>query len=135
MIPKLEQINIGQDIEIVEQLTYTYRLNIDKNRAVGYIDKLEAMKQAIYKILMTDRYKYLIYNWNYGFEISDLIGKPRAFVYPELKRRITEALLVDDRITAVDSFEFEETDRAVVLVKFTVHTTFGEVEASKEVSI
>lgn len=135
MIPKLEQINIGQDIEIVKQPTYTYRLNIDRSRAVGYVDKLEAMEQAIYKMLMTDRYKYLIYDWNYGFEISDLIGKPRAFVYPELKRRIIEALLADDRITAVDSFEFEEGDSGTVTVKFTARTIFGNVEASREVSV
>ena len=48
--------------------------------------------------------------------------------------RITEALLQDDRITAVDSWEFE-TGRNWVLARFVAHTIFGEVEAEKEVAI
>ncbi|MBB6218651.1 hypothetical protein HNQ80_004825 [Anaerosolibacter carboniphilus] len=134
MIPKLEQVNIGQDIEIIKQATRTYRLNTDRNRTVGYVDGIDAVKQAIYKILCTDRYRYEIYDWNYGFEISDLLGKPKALVYPELKRRITDALLQDDRITGVDGFSFTSQKSSVTVI-FTVHTIFGEIEASREVSI
>lgn len=33
------------------------------------------MKQAIYKILQTERFEYLIYSWNYGIELNAVVGK------------------------------------------------------------
>mgnify|MGYP005773245173 CR=1 FL=1 len=51
-----------------------------------------------------------------------------------LKRRITEALLQDDRITSLDGWEFE-TGRNWVTARFTVHTIYGDVSAQKEVDI
>ena len=50
----------------------------------------------------------------------------------EMKRRITDALMQDDRITGVDDWTFE-TGRKSVLVRFTVYTIYGELEATKEV--
>lgn len=39
------------------------------------MDGMEAVKQAVYKILQTERYKYVIYDWNYGVELEDLLEK------------------------------------------------------------
>ena len=135
MIPKIENIPIGEELEVVEEPTYTWKIDFENKRIVGYTDGLEAMKQAIYLILNTERYKHEIYDWNYGVELSDLFGKDKAYVYPELKRRIREALMVDDRITDVTDFEFESIDRNTILARFTVNTVFGNTEASKEVNI
>lgn len=133
MIPKLDSINIGEEIEIVEEPTYTWE--IEGNRIVGYADKIEAMEQAVYLILNTERYKHEIYDWNYGVELADLFGKDKAYVYSELKRRIKEALLADSRITDVTDFEFKNTEGDTIHVKFTVHTIFGDIETSREVSV
>jgi len=133
MIPKIEDINIGQEIEIVEEPTQTWK--IKGNRIIGYTDEIEAMEQAIYLILNIERYKHEIYDWNYGIELADLFGKDKAYVYSELKRRIKEALTTDDRITDVSGFIFESPERSIVHVKFIVHTIFGDIETSKEVSI
>ncbi|MBU5436378.1 DUF2634 domain-containing protein [Tissierella sp. MSJ-40] len=135
MIPKLEDINIGEEIEIVEQPTFTYRFNFETGEITGYKDGKEAMEQAIYKILETERYKYEIYDWDYGFEVSDLFGKPKPYVYSELKRRIREALLDDDRILEVDNFIFETSEKDVVHTRFTVHTIFGDIDGLKEVNV
>ena len=105
-----------------------------ENQFAGTIDELEAMKQAIYKIINTERYEYIIYSWNYGIELADLFGKPVPFVYAELPRRITEALMQDDRILAVDNFRMSYNKKGDVLAKFTVHTIYGDVDASKGVS-
>ena len=56
------------------------------------------------------------------------------FVLPELKRRITEALVQDSRILGVDAFSFE-VNRGKVHATFTVHTIFGDVEAEKVVNL
>lgn len=98
----------------------------------GMVDELESLRQAIYLILSTERYAYLIYSWNYGVELVELIGQPKEYALPEIKRCITEALLQDDRITAVDGFEFEA-GKKTVHVTFTVHSIFGDLEVETDV--
>ncbi|MGN9164974.1 DUF2634 domain-containing protein [Tissierellaceae bacterium HCP3S3_D8] len=133
MIPKIEDIDIGQEIEIVEEPTYTFK--IEGDRIVRYTDEIEAMKQAIYLILNTERYRHEIYDWDYGIELADLFGKDKAYAYSELKRRIKEALMADNRITDVTNFKFETLDRNTIHIRFVVDTIFGDIESSKEVNI
>lgn len=113
--------------------SYTYKLAAKHDTIVGHTDGLDAYKQAIYKILNTERYKYVIYSWNYGVELSDLIGKPVYYVVPEIERRITEAVSQDDRTLSVSGFEFDTSKRGVVHVKFTVTSIYGREEIEKDV--
>ena len=55
------------DINIVTIPTKTYKMELEENsnRISGFTDEQDAMKQAIYKIIRTERYKYIIYDWNY----------------------------------------------------------------------
>lgn len=133
MIPSTTAF-LEQDFEITEQPTHTYKMNLESNLIRGYTDGQEAMKQAIYKILNTERYQYVMYSWNYGIELLDLYGEPVSFVCPELERRITEALTWDDRIQSVDNFEFNISKKGEILVTFTAHTVFGDVVAEKVVN-
>lgn len=108
--------------------SYTYYIDFDRNRIIGTVDDIEAVKQAIYLILQTERYESLIYNFYYGTEFDSLIGKSRELITSELERRIREALLEDDRIVRVTDFTIEFTsDKAIV--KFTVNTIFGDIES------
>ncbi len=133
MLPVVND-DLQKDFEIEEETSHTYKLDLDNSTIAGYVDDLEAMKQAIYLILNIERYEYLIYSWNYGIELNDLYGQPIPFVLPELKRRITEALVQDSRILGVDNFSFE-TNKGKVHATFTVHTIFGDVEAERVVTI
>ena len=57
---------LNQDFEIEEQPSLTYKMDLesDDNAVVrGFIDNQEAMKQTIFRILNTERYKYIIYPW------------------------------------------------------------------------
>ena len=132
MIPNTNN-NLLNDFEIQVLPSLTYRLDIEKNCITGKCDELIAIKQAIYKILNTERYENDIYSWNYGVELKSLYGKPTSYVIPELKRRIQEALVQDDRIDSVDNFSFER-NQEKVLAKFTVHTNLGEINEEMEVS-
>ena len=125
---------MDQDFEVEERPSMTYKMDRVKNTVKGYTDGLEAVKQAIYKAIMTERYQYIMYSWNYGIELLDLFGEPVTYVCPELKRRISDALLCDDRITGVDGFEFDFPEKGVVRVIFAVHTIFGDVQAEREVN-
>lgn len=133
MIPSTTAF-LEQDFEITEQPTHTYKMNLESNLIWGYTDGQEAMKQAIYKILNTERYQYVMYSWNYGIELLDLYGEPVSYVCPELERRIREALTWDDRIQTVDNFEFNISKKGEILVTFTAHTVFGDVVAEKVVN-
>ena len=125
---------LEQDFEITTQPTHTYKMNLESNLIRGYTAGQEAMKQAIFKILSTERYQYMMYSYNYGIELLDLYGEPVSYVCPELERRITEALTWDERITSVSDFEFNIPRKGVVHVTFTAHTIFGDVAAEKVVN-
>lgn len=125
---------LDQDFEIENQPSLTYQMQRENYLVRGYTDGLEAVKQAVYKIIMTERYQYIMYSWNYGIELQDLFGEPVTYVCPELKRRITEALLCDDRIQSVDNFEFDFPQKGVVHVAFIVHTILGDIQVEKEVN-
>lgn len=103
----------------------TYKIEYESDSQIhGYCDDLRAVEQAVYKIINTERYQYLIYSWNYGIELADLFGRPIPFVYAELQRRITEALLADDRIIEVTNFSFSN-NGGDVKTTFDVVTKYG----------
>ena len=133
MIPKLEY-ELGDDYEIEMIPSSTFKILTDKKRILGKCDNLEAIKQVVYLMLNIERYKYVIYSANYGVELLDLIGQPIPYVLPELKRRITECLTQDDRITAVENFEFE-VNKKTIHCTFTVHSNVGSFESESVVNV
>ena len=130
MIPK---VDFDEELEFEVFPSKDYKMNCGLEIIHNFVDELEAMKQVIFKILNTERYQYLIYSWNYGIELLDLYGEPVSYVCPELERRIKEALVQDDRIESVDTFNFELLEKRKVLVSFIVHTIFGDVNTEKVV--
>ncbi len=134
MIPSTTAF-LEQNFEIEEQPTLTYKMNMQSESVRGYTDELDAMKQAIYKILLTERFQYIMYSEDYGIETLDLYGQPVSYVCPELERRITEALLWDSRIKSVDNFEFDTSKKGSINASFVVHTVFGDVQGEREVNI
>lgn len=136
MLPIRDTRNdINENITVEESLTRTYKMKLFGDRINGKTDEQEAMKQAIYKILNTERYSYSIYSWNYGIELKDLFGKPKNFCKSELKRRIKEALIQDERILDVNAFSFEDKKRRELAVTFTANTIYGDVNITKGVQI
>lgn len=134
MTPQVQD-DLKQGFTIQEQPTRTLKMNMEQKTVTGRTDRLKAMEQAVYLILSIERYDYLIHSWNFGVELRELFGLPVAYCLPEIKRRITEALLQDGRITAVDNFEFNLPKCGVVHTSFTVTTIFGELEMEKEIAI
>ena len=97
------------------------------------LKRLPTEKRAV-SYTHLDVYKRQIYSWDYGAELNSLYGQPAGIVYPEIERRVTEALMQDDRITGVDGFSFKK-ERGVIKASFTVHSIFGDIDAGKEVAI
>lgn len=132
MTPNTNNI-LQSNLEIATQPNKTYCLDIEKNTITRFCDGIEAMKQTTYCILNTERFEHLIYSWNYGIELKNLIGESSTYVVPELQRVITEALLQDDRIEEVNNFNFEII-KDKLIVTFNVITTVGEITIEKVVS-
>ncbi len=131
MIPRSTLL---EDITVIESIntTLTYKLSMDKIQ--GLTDNLDALRQAIYKMLNTERYEYPIYSFSYGIDLTDLIGKGRTYVQIELKRRIKECLLKDDRIQSVSNFNFVVFGDEM-LCEFDVQSIYGELTIQKEVTV
>ena len=132
------KVTIGTAVEVetpASQPSRTYAVNWQIGRISGTVDGMDALKQAIYKVLQTERFAHLIYSWNYGFEANRLIGQSAAYLKSEIQRLVTEALLADDRITAVENFKVSITGKRQAAVEFTVVSVFGETEIETEVTI
>ncbi|MGQ7886865.1 DUF2634 domain-containing protein [Paenibacillus sp. WC2504] len=116
-----------------QQPSRTYRMDLENGRIVGTTEGLEAVKQAVHKILGTERFEYLIYGPDYGSEYGSLIGVNSGLIRSELGRRITEALMQDDRITDVQDMKVMITGDSA-LAEFTVVSQYGSYQTEKGVS-
>ncbi|KSV60312.1 DUF2634 domain-containing protein [Acetivibrio ethanolgignens] len=134
MIPN-EDDDLLEELETETQPSLTFAMNKEDNKVQGQCDGLEAMEQAIYCILNTERYQCPIYDWSYGVELADLIGMPLDYCIAEVERRIKEALEADDRVISIDNFQFDLPESGTLAVEFIVSTIFGTTKVNKEVNI
>ena len=124
-----------KNLQVVKQPSLQHKMNLSDSFIAGKCDGKEGLKQAVYKILSTERYENVIYSRNYGVELKDLFGQPVKTVIALIESHIKEALLQDDRITDVDGFIFDTSQKHKVSVTFTVHSELGDFEVLKEVAV
>ena len=77
MIPQVQD-DIKQDFTIETLPSRTFRMNHNNLSIIGTIDEIQAVEQAVFLILNTERYEWLIHSWDYGVELHNLIGKDVA---------------------------------------------------------
>ena len=135
----LDEPETDFDMESEPSLTYAMKVSDEPDKEdsifLGSIDGEAAIRQAILKILNTERYEHEIYSWDYGIELQDLYGMSMSYVMSEIKERIEDALLVDDRIESVDDFEVKIVGKRTIHCTFTVITTQGEITEEMEVEV
>ena len=112
----------------------TYKIDSKGCEISGKIAGLEAVKQAVYFMLNTERGQYPIYSDSYGVSLSGLIGCDSDYAMSELKRRITAALSSDERINGADNFEFEKS-KGKIHCSFTVRTKYGDISSETDATI
>ena len=126
--------DISGGVTFVQQPSLTWYINKDTNRIQGEADGSEAVKQAVDIILNVERFRWQIYSPFSGMQWNGLIGQDPGYVASELQRRITDALLVDDRVRGISNFSYtmqEETLSA----SLTVNTVYGDIPTTVEVNI
>lgn len=132
MIPQISG-GITQQIEIIPYPNRTFRFIEDKT--AGFVDDIEAIKQAIYHILMTERYAYEIYDDNYGSQLQQYTGKPFSFLQATIQNTLRDALIQDDRITNIAVTNITKPDISSALVEFTVYTNIGAIETEAMINV
>ena len=101
----------------------------------GYVDNLEAMKQAIYHILMTERYAYIIYSDNYGVEFEQYIGAEFDYLQSTIQSTLKDALMYDLRIKDVKVDEVTKVSTDIANVKFTAYTIYGDLQLEVNINV
>ena len=128
---------MGQiNIEAREYYSYTYKLDLDAGRILGMCNGVEAVQQSIRKALITARYKFLIYDSQYGCDIQNVIAAGDAtpeYIIATAEGFIKDALKPDSRVLRAYNFEFEKKDDGLY-VSFNVDTIFGELEVKEAIS-
>lgn len=114
-----------EEIPVIRQPSLGWGVDFENKRITGEIDNIEAVKQAIYLILSTERYSKEIYTWNYGVETYDLYQMNKYFIIPNLQKRIFDAVYQDDRVTEISNFKVEVQGRNYI-VTFDVTTIYGD---------
>lgn len=135
--PLVEEVISDYENELMS--SKTYRLDLNTKRITGFIDGIEAIRQAVYKILATGRASFSIYGTedgiNYGTELERFIGKSYSFIKSDIERTLTDALLQDERIIEVKDFTIDEPKGDTLSFSFAVSTIFGDLNFSEEARI
>lgn len=106
----------------------TWFIDWERKRIDRYADEYEELAQTIQRALMTDRFYYNIYTWQYGSELKDLIGtKQLMYIKGAIKKDVKDALAFEDRVLNVDDVSIKQTDDHTYLVNVIISTTLGTV--------
>lgn len=132
MIPESITLKVNES-EV--QPSLTFGVDFVNKKISGKVDEFDSVLQAVEKILSTAKYANVIYDWYYGNEIQNLVGKDFSFVETELPRIIEEAVLQDDRVKSVSDFSIKRVDSETLEAVFHISTIFGDTEFRKEVAI
>ena len=125
---------VGLDVSLkhTEQPTNTFLIDWSSGQISGMDEGLKAMRQAVEIVLQNERFRWQIYDSNFGTELEDLIGEEYDYIVSELPRRIEEAFSMDSRILSIENFQFVEQGSGKVTVSFDVVTVYGTL--SEEVA-
>ncbi len=132
MVPEFD--SLSGSTENSKKITKTYCLDFDSKTIIGHVDGRKAIEQAIRKILDTKRYAFEIYDWNYGSQISELIGTNMLTAQMLIEEYIEDALLTDDRIERIENFTIEK-EMNKMSIKFDAVTNLGIISVETEADI
>lgn len=133
-VPELEDRE--EELPVFRELAYDYEKNclLRKGGKPYLVEKDEALQIWIYKALKTKRFVWPAYTHTYGSEIENVIGLSNDpdIIDSEIKRHITETLMVNPYLQELSDFTFEH-EKDVVIVEYTVTTVYGRFTHESEV--
>lgn len=104
-----------------------------KDGKMYQVEGKEAVKIWLWKIFQTIRYRYLIFSWDFGHELEELIGRgfTHEFILAEAERLVKEAIwpTLNDYVTDIKNLTVSF-EKDVLRIEFIAVTPYGEVEMS-----
>ena len=102
-----------------------------KDGKMYQVEGKEAVKIWLWKLFMTARYRQVIFDWDYGHELENLIGQgyTQGYLNSEAERYVREAIEYNlkDYVTDVRNV-IVTFDEGTLTIEFTAITPYGEVE-------
>ena len=118
----------SEKLPVFREFAYDFTNNclLLRNGQTYLVEENEALRIWIFKALCTERFRYTAYDADFGSEIDTLPGLMlnQKILQAELKRFITEALMVNPYIVKLDNFHFERSLSGLT-VDFDVETIYG----------
>ena len=128
--------NIGPILDIdYYPLSSIYYETVQVDRISGFIDDLDAIRQAVYHILSIERYSCLIYDDNYGVELQQYIGQDFEYLKVTIQKTLEEALMQDERIISIDVIDIEKIDNETANVKLSIQANVGEIQMEVNINV
>ncbi len=122
-----ENVEKENKLELFKEYAYDFEKNEFKlrNGKEYLVSGDEALKIWIHKALITDRFKFIAYDDDYGSEINTLIGISGSsdIINLELKRMITETLMVNPYIVELSDFNVTN-EGSKKIISFKVSTIY-----------
>ena len=132
-ISNTDDVKVDNSFPLYREVAWDFKNNIPilENGDFKIVEGNEAIKVWVYKALLTPRYQYSIYTWNYGSELLSLIGKAYTpqLTKSEAKRYIEEALKINPYILEVNVLDTDFKD-GVLSASIKIVTIYGESEVT-----
>ena len=132
LFPFPTDFTVGTPTAVTPSSIREYEVDFTTNRLTGRIvEGVDALCIWAYLALKAKRYRWVIYSWQYGEEISNLIGHSYSNEYlrSEVKRYLEECLFENENITGIKDLEVVQVDDTLRIV-FTLVTTVGSKEVA-----
>ena len=119
--------------EVTPSSIREYEIDFKTGRLTGRIaEGVDALHVWAYLALKSGRYRWPIYSWAYGEEITNLIGYSYSdeYLQSEVKRYVEECLAENEHITGITDLVVTR-EKDLLSIRFTLVTDVG----SKEVDV
>ena len=127
----VDEVKVDNSFPLYREVAWDFEKDtpIIQNGDFKIVEGNEGIKVWAYKALLTPRYNYSIYSWDYGSELMDLVGKAYtpSLTKEEAKRYIKEALLINPYILEVNVID-TSFDNGVLSADIKIVTIYGESE-------
>ena len=132
-ISNTDEVKVNNTFPMYKEVAWDFKNNIPilENGDFKIVEGNEAIKVWIFKAILTPRYNYSIYTWDYGSGLLDLIGKAYtpSLTKEEAKRLIKEALEINPYILEVEITDINFKD-SLLSADIKIVTIYGESEVT-----
>ncbi len=117
---------------LIKSTDTTYRMDTESLSIRGLCCGRDAVKQAVYKLLMTEKDTYVIYDKSYGVRLKDLFGTDISYARAVIRLRLEDAFKNDERIKGITSFSADAVKNKL-RVELSLDTVYGGISLSADI--